>query len=289
MRQIKRDPQGTRLSRTQGPAVSQYSGAPRGLGGQLLRYGLMRAKVRLAYRADFLVNAVGDVLVAGIGVVFLWAIFRNVPTISGWAYGEVLFVWGMAEATTGLFYVCFQGLWSVNQRYVLLGEMDRVLLRPLDPYVQIMLDNVNLEALPVALLGVLMMAYASTALPAFALWRWLLLPVFLFGGVAVLAGVLTAVSSVGFRVLHRGTAVGLVYQAAAFNRYPVTIFPRWIQRVLTFVVPFAFTAFFPATFFLGRNEWLGWALVQPLVGLLVLVVGVGIWRRGLRHYRSPGS
>lgn len=289
MRQIKRDPHATRLGRTQGPAASQYPGAPRGLGGRLLRYGLMRAKVRLAYRADFLVNAVGDALVAGIGVVFLWAVFRHVPTISGWAYGEVLFVWGMAEATTGLFYVCFQGLWSVNQRYVLLGELDRVLLRPLDPYVQIMLDNINLEALPVAALGVAMMVYASMALPAFALWRWLLLPVFLAGGVAVLAGVLTAVSSVGFRVLHRGTAVGLVYQAAAFNRYPVTIFPRWIQRVLTFVVPFAFTAFFPATFFLGRDEWLAWAIAQPLVGLAALAAGVGIWRRGLRHYRSPGS
>ena len=289
MRQVKRDPNATRLRRTQGPAVSHYTGAPRSLAGRWLRYGLMRAKVRLAYRADFLVNALGDLMVAGIGVVFLWAIFHHVPDIAGWAYGEVLFVWGMAEATTGLFYVCFQGLWSVNQRYVLLGELDRVLLRPLDPYVQIMLDNINLEDLPVALLGVGMMAYASTTLPAFAAWRWLLLPLFLMGGVGVLAGVLTAVSSVGFRVLHRGTAVGLVYQAAAFNRYPLPIFPRWMQRVLTFVVPFAFTAFFPATFFLGRDEWLTWALLQPLVGLLVLAGGVAIWRRGLRHYRSPGS
>ena len=95
----------------------------------------------------------------------------------------------------------------------------------------------------------------------------------------------------GGRVLGalNGTAVGLVYQAAAFNRYPLPIFPRWMQRVLTFVVPFAFTAFFPATFFLGRDEWLTWALLQPLVGLLVLAGGVAIWRRGLRHYRSPGS
>jgi ABC-2 type transport system permease protein len=253
------------------------------------RYLLMRAKVRLAYRGDFLLNAAGDLLVAAVGVIFLWAIFRHVPDIRGWDFSEVLFIWGMAETATGLFFVLFQGLWYVNQRYLLQGELDRVLLRPLDPYLQVLFDNINLEDLPVCGLGLAMMAAALPGLPSFSLAQWAALPVFLAGSVAILGGVLTGVSSVGFRIHHRGTAVGLIYQGAVFNRYPIDVFPTGIQRLMTYVVPFAFTAFYPATWYLGRQEWLAHAFAQPLIGVLSLAVGVGLWKRGLLSYRSPGS
>ena len=100
---------------------------------------------------------------------------------------------------------------------------------------------------------------------------------------------LTAVGSIGFRVLHRGTAVGLIYQGAAFARYPLDVFAPWLQRVLVFVVPFAFTAFLPATWYLGREEWQWFALAQPVVGALIMGVGYGLWMQGLKSYRSPGS
>lgn len=269
--------------------MSAYTGPPGSALGACWRYALMRAKVRLAYRGDFALNAIGDLLVAGIGVVFLWAVFSHVPDIKGWAFHEILFIWGLGETAAGLFFVLFQGLWALNQQYILRGELDRVLLRPLDPYTQIMLDHLNLEDLPVALLGLGLVAWAVPGLPPISWLQWLMLPVFIASGVLVLAGVLTAFSSLGFRVLHRGTAVGLVYQASAFNRYPLDIFARPLQRLLTWVLPFAFVAFFPATWYLGRLEWLPWAMAQPLVGLGVFGLAIALWRRGMRHYRSPGS
>ena len=254
------------------------------------QYLLMRAKVRLAYRGDVFIHAVGDLLVALIGVVFLWAVFRHVPHIRGWRFAEILLIWGLAEISTGLFFALFQGLWFVNQRYLLQGELDRVLLRPLDPYLQVLLDNINLESLPVSLLGVGMVALALQDLPAVPPGRLLLLPLSVLGGMALLGGLLTGVSAAGFRVHHRGTAVGLVYQGAVFSRYPLDIFHTGLQRLLTYVVPFAFVAYYPAAWCLGRPEARPlYALGQPLLGGLVLLAGVGIWRRGLRSYRSSGS
>ena len=289
MRPDHRIPHGTSPPVRQRPAYSAYRSVP-ATGLHLhARYLLMRIKVRLAYRGDFLLNAAGDLLVATIGIVFLWAIFRHVPDIRGWSFSEVLFIWGLAETATGLFFVLFQGLWHVNQRYLLQGEMDRVLLRPMDPYLQVLLDNINIEDLPVGMLGLAMMAMALQGLPPIDLLQWVMLPIIILSSVAILGGVLTAVSSVGFRIHHRGTAVGLVYQGAIFNRYPLDVFPRPMQRLLTFGLPFAFTSFYPATWYLGRTEWLGYAFAQPLVGLAVLVVGVTLWKRGLHSYRSPGS
>ena len=255
----------------------------------LLWYASMRLRARLAYRGDFALQALGDLLVASIGLVFLWAVFSRVPDMAGWRFEEVLFIWGMADVTTGLFFVCFQGLWAQNQRYILGGDMDRLLLRPLDPYLQLLLDNLKPEDLPVALLGLVMMGVALPGLPAFSLLQWLMLPVFLVSGVAILAGVLTAISAVGFRLRHRGTAVNLVYQASAFARYPLPVFSRPLQRLLTWVLPFAFISFLPASWYLGRTEWLAYAAAQPLVGLACGGLGLLVWRRGLQDYASTGT
>ncbi len=252
-------------------------------------YATMRLRARMAYRGDFAVQALGDLLVASIGLVFLWSVFSHVPDIAGWSFHEVLFIWGMAEATTGIFFVFFQGLWSQNQRYILGGELDRLLLRPIDPYVQLLLDNLKPEDLPVALLGCGMMAMALPGLPALSLAQWFMLPVFLLAGVGVLAGVLTGISAIGFRVHHRGTAIGLVYQASVFARYPLTVFPRSLQVLLVWVLPFAFISFLPASWFLGREEWLAFAMVQPIVGLACASLGLLTWRRGLSDYRSTGT
>jgi len=268
---------------------SGYPGPARSRLGLWLRYAAMRAKVRLAYRGDFALHALGDLLVAGIAIVFLVSLFSHIPHIRGWSFPEILFLWGMGEVSTGLFFVLFQGLWALNQQYLLRGEMDRVLLRPLDPYGQIMVDHLNLEDLPIVLLGLAMIGWALPGLPAFSLAQWLLLPLFLLCGVLVLAGTLTLFSCLGFLIHHRGTAIGVVYQASAFNRYPLDIFPRPLQRLLTFVLPFAFIAFFPASWYLGRTEWLLGAAVQPLVGVGLFVGARWLWGRALRRYRSPGS
>ena len=253
---------------------------------RLLTYALMRAKVRLAYRVDFLVGALGEGLVASIGIVFLWAVFRNVPSIHGWSFHDVFFIWGMAETATGIFFVLFQGLWVLNQRYLLQGDLDRVLLRPLDPYVQILLDNLNPEDASVVLVGAVMIAIGAPPLTALQIAQ---LGVAIASGVLVLGGLLTLVSAIGFRVHHRGTAIGLVYQGAVFGRYPLDLFHRWLRMLLTWVVPFAFVAFFPATRFLGRGEYATFAAIQPLVGVGMMALGYGVWTRAMRSYRSPGS
>ncbi|MDP6932817.1 MAG: ABC-2 family transporter protein, partial [Myxococcota bacterium] len=95
--------------------------------------------------------------------------------------------------------------------------------------------------------------------------------------------------SLGLLVHHRGTAVGLVYQGAAFARYPLDVFPGPLQRLLLFICPFGWIAAVPATWLAGRTPVLAVAMLQPVVGLVVLAIGVGAWRMALGRYRSPGS
>jgi ABC-2 type transport system permease protein len=248
-----------------------------------------RLKTRLAYRVDFLVNASGEVLLAGAGVLFLRTLFAHIPALGGWSAAEALFCWGFAETIVGLFFVAFAGLYALNQRYILGGELDRAMLRPVDPYLQVLLDNLSLEDVPIVLLGLGVMGWAAVDLPPIPLWKLALVPLFLASGTAVFGGMLTALSSIGFHLRHRGTAVGLVFQLGTFARYPIDLFARPLRWLLTFVLPLAFAGFYPAVFFLDRREWLVYGAASPFVGLGCLGLGYGAWRFGLARYTSSGS
>jgi ABC-2 type transport system permease protein len=79
-----------------------------------------------------------------------------------------------------------------------------------------------------------------------------------------------------------------------FTRYPISIYTRGVRLVLTFIFPFAFMNYFPATFFLQKAETglhlspqIG--LLTPAIGLAWLAVSYLFWDVGLRHYQGTGS
>lgn len=253
-----------------------------------LHYLSMRARTRLAYRGDLAAQVAGDVAIGLVGVLFLGALFSQVPDLRGWGPGEVLVVWGMAEVASGLSRCLFAGAEVFNRRYLVGGDLDRLLLRPLDPLVQVYLDHAGLQGLPTAAMGAAMVAAGLSMVPALPLTlAWL--PLFAVGGAALLGAMLTASCAAGFLAHHRGSAVGLVQQTAAFGRYPVEVFPAPLQRLLTSVVPVALLSAVPVAWALGREASPLLAMAQPVVGAVALAGAVALWRLGLRRYTSSGS
>jgi ABC-2 type transport system permease protein len=79
-----------------------------------------------------------------------------------------------------------------------------------------------------------------------------------------------------------------------FTRYPLSIYNKLVRFTLSFVFPFAFMNYFPASTLLqktgsayGINPVLGW--LTPIVGAIWFAGAYLFWRRGLNHYQSTGS
>ena len=107
--------------------------------------------------------------------------------------------------------------------------------------------------------------------------------------------------------LHRGTAdlfhpesldgTGIVdffyYESIPFIRYPITIFPLFMQVILTYILPYAFINFFPAQYFLGKTDFSIFSpmfqYLTPLVGVVAFSISIWFWNWGLKKYQSTGS
>ena len=62
-----------------------------------------------------------------------------------------------------------------------------------------------------------------------------------------------------------------------------------MKVLLSTVVPFAFASFYPTTLALGRSEFLPFFWAVPAVALLLALLNVALWRKGIAKYGSTGS
>jgi ABC-2 type transport system permease protein len=255
-----------------------------------LHYIAQMVKTRLHYRGDFILETVASLLSQATGLAVVGIIFENVPILRSWSRAEVFFIYGFALMSQSIFGAVAQGFYWFADKYVIRGEFDRVLLRPLNPLFQVLLENFNLEWIPDLILGAVILALAGSTLGLhFGPVEFLILGVMLLGAALVLAGLFLALASVSFWAEDRVGILPPVYNLMAFGRYPLTIYQRAIQVLLSWVLPFGFVAFYPSTGFLGRDEFSAFFWGTPLAGLVVFSLGYLVWRIGVRHYTSTGS
>lgn len=253
-------------------------------------YALQYLKERWEYRVDLLVGLLADLCVQALRLATLVVVFAHVPSLQGWRPEEVIFINGYFTLPMALFSATTGSLWDLHSRYVVQGEMDRVLVRPVPPFLQVLLEGLELESLLGLVTGGAMMAWAAGRLGLE--WRWwdgFLLVLAVTGSYLILLGVYGTLAAVAFWTDSRTNVLTLTWNLNQFARYPVDVYRRAVRWFLTFVLPFAFVAAYPAGYFLRREGWLAWALATPVVGAVALAVALAAWRRGLRRYVGAGS
>lgn len=257
--------------------------------GLLLEYLKNYMKTRLTYRADFWVEVISDLLFQAVNFIFILVVFTHTDNLGGWSREEVIFVYGFFMVPFGLF-SCFVNMWNFSERYIVKGEMDRILTRPAHNLFQILLENVDPPALFGSVIGTVIMIITGVQLGIpFEWWTMPALIILSLGAVAIYTGIYTALTSISFYSDAPTGIVPLMYNIQNYGRYPVTIYNRTIQVILTWVLPFAFVGVYPAALFLQRDEMRQMALLTPLMGAIFFGIGLVSWNMGVKRYKGAGS
>lgn len=258
---------------------------------------LLGAEVRstLEYPASFAIGVTASMLLTALDLVAIVAVFSNVDELVGWTVGEVLLLHGLA--CTG-FYLADLGVGQLDELpdLVRTGRLDVLLLRPRRVMPQIIAGDVDLRSLGkvaqggAILVTGLVMADVAPSPPAVAAR----LVVGVTGAVGIYVAVWIATTSICFWLIDsREVSSAFTYGGREMSTYPLGVYGPWLRQLARFVVPLAFTAYYPALGLLGRDDPFGGpaalAWVGPAVGAVALVVALTIWRVGIRSYRSAGA
>jgi ABC-2 type transport system permease protein len=254
-----------------------------------LAFAAQYLKGVLAFRWDFWLNVGGLVMGQAVSLLTIGVIFSRVPHLQGWHHHQVLLIYGFSQLTVNLCYLFGSSLGSVNQM-VLDGQFDQFLVRPVDPLFQLIAHDVSPQQATAACTSLGIMLYSLWHLPAVPWWGLVAAPFLVIGGAAVYLGLVLLAASTAFWLQDRhGLVWPLIMAGDAVSQYPISIYGPSVRFVVTWLLPFAFTAFYPATLLMGIRTWLAYAWATPLVGLGLCLAGVALWRQGLQRYSGAGS
>lgn len=247
-------------------------------------------KTLIEYRADFILGLIGFVFVQAIGVIFIGLIFNTIPSLKGWSFYEILFIYGFAQIPRGIDHVFTDQLWIFSWKTIVEGEFDRYLVRPLNPLFQVIVEKFQPDGFGEIIIGTILLITAWSKIGLEVTFGRIVALIFvILCATVIYTAIKLAVTSIAFWVKFAQSYLFMVYQLSTFVKYPVTIYPGWIRGILTFIVPFAFTGYFPAAYILGKGTFVSGVIMTFVVAVISFFVAYRIWLWGMSRYESTGS
>jgi ABC-2 type transport system permease protein len=256
----------------------------------LVQYFAQYAKVRLAYKADFIIAFFSSMAATVLGFGFVLVLFTKIPRLQDWSFNEVMFLYGFSLIPLGFFNVISWNLYDFSEIYIIEGKFDRVLLRPVSTLFQVVFEKFRLESLQEVVTGVLVVGLSAHRLHlVMKAPDYLWFAVMIICGAAIYLAVFLILTAVSFWFEDRVGIVPPVFNMLNFGRYPLTIYNVFIQFLLSWIIPFGFATFYPTTHFLGRSAFSLYFHLVPAVAAGFSVLAILIWNRGVGNYSSTGT
>jgi ABC-2 type transport system permease protein len=249
-----------------------------------------RFNILLEYRINFLIGALSTVFMQMAGLLAIWVVMRQIPSLAGWSLAEIWLIYGLLTLAKSLNHMFADNLWTLGEQYVRTGDFDRFLVRPVNPLFHLLADRFCHDGLGNFLVGLILVLSAATSLDV--VWTpgkilYLILVVMSGGVIFIALNLMSAVSA--FWVMDSVPVVRVLFEMHEFAKYPLTIYPVAVTVILTFLIPYGLTSYYPASYLLGKEIPLIFAWIAPLVAAVLLFIGYRVWLFGLRHYASTGS
>ena len=230
----------------------------------------------------------------GTGILLLYFMVHNFQPIGGWPFPQLTFLFGIGYLSHGLMMVFSVQNWWI-ETYVIRGEFDRMLLRPISVFFQFTVTYINFIGLIDLLVGATIFFYSCKLINfVWSFYNIITISLVIFGAVLIRSSVFTIFCSVAFWTKRSESLFLLLNDLMErTTQYPMTIYPYFIQFVLTFIIPIAFISFYPVCEILGKSGQiafpLGMSVCTPIIGIIMFILAIGFFNLGLKNYESAGS
>lgn len=244
----------------------------------------------LEYKVDFILGIIANILQQSLGLVFIWVIFGHIPKIENWGLYQIELIYGLAAIPSGFTELFLNKIWDLPSYYINQGNLDRVLLRPLNPLYSIIADGIEPHGLGFILFGICIVIYSSIKIGIqFTLVKIIFILIAILSGTIIYFSINLLMSTIAFWFIDVMSAMVMVHNLNEFAKYPMTIYHKAIQFLITWIVPFAFTSFYPASFLLNIGTNKNVTLLTPLVAIVAFLIAYIFWNIGLKKYQSAGG
>jgi ABC-2 type transport system permease protein len=256
-------------------------------------FGRFSLLTEMAFRANYLLKVTVEILWIVLLLLFYKTIFAKTSVVADWSEAEYMFFLGCYYALEGLMETLFLSNCSEFSELVRKGDLDLILVRPIDEQFMVSFRTIEWTTVPNVLMGAGLMVYGLHQMG----WpvTWVQVAVFAITFPCALA------MAYSFLIMLTSTAVWMVRNQSLYElwwlftslmRYPREIFRgplgEPLGKLFTFLLPVLLVSNVPArTVAKALEPWMAAYMVAATV--VLLAVSRWVFRRALRSYRSASS
>ena len=246
-------------------------------------------QMSLAYRADTVVNILLNLMWLGWELLSLSIIFNNTETIAGWGFGELIALLGVFRLVHTLMIAL---IWPNTEKFnqsIRDGSMDYTLLQPINSMFLITFSRITVWRAWDLILAIVLISVGinigGDVVTASQILTFILLTV---SGAVIIYSLWIVLISLTFWFTKFDNNVTILQALLDAGRYPVTVYPVWLQILVTFVIPIAVATTIPLQGLRGELTLLRVGMFFT-IGVISFLVASRVWKAGLKQYSGASS
>jgi len=243
----------------------------------------------MGFRGHFLLLVLSNSAWTLLSLAFAGFLFTNVRSVAGWDLNSMIVLTGTFSLVLGLLDGLFQTHMSRLSEQVNRGELDYVLIKPIDSQFYVSTRYLNLNEIPTVLISIVTVSAGMARLglqPSVAeISTYVLLVVC---AVTTFYGLWFASVTLALWSGRINNIAYLILPIADLGRMPSDIFQGLFRIIFTFILPVSLISTVPARSLLGVLEpgMIGYAIVASVATVLF---SRWFWQFSLSRYTSASS
>lgn len=260
----------------------------------LAAFGRFTLANELAFRGNFFLKVLVEVLWLGILLIFYQTIFSYTRTVAQWTEVEYLFFVGAYYLLEGVIETFFLENCTEFADLVRSGGLDAYLLQPCDEQFLITCRKIDWSTAPKLLIGAAIMIYAASGFAEpISVGQVVAFLLLFLCGVALAYSFLLILTSTAVWMTRNSSLMELWWLFTTIMRYPRQLYQdnwaMWLGRLFWYVLPVLLVLNVPASVIVQKFfDPLDLALLL-VATVVMLYVSRRFFYRALAAYRSASS
>ncbi len=254
-------------------------------------YAKLSLMSKLVYKVNAIVGIVAFLFAEATSLFTLYFLVRSVPSIDGYSIYHIGLLFGLTNMAVGIDHLLTDRLWTVAYFEVKLGKLDHMFLRPLPILFQVIASEIQLEALGEIIIATAMIIFCGSQVETVSNPGAILLVILgILCAALIIASFKILVASLAFKFKRSGPLLQFIYNFSGFTKYPLKIYPKVIQMILTFVIPLGLCLFYPFENLFTPVDNPG-AIAFGILGFTAVFssICIFVWTKMVKMYESTGT
>ena len=256
-----------------------------------LKFIELGIKKQAQYKLNFVLLCIAVTPIHLIKLLFSWIVVKKFGGFAGWSFWDMSMLYSLLMISYSFAQIFFRQFRCIDN-FIVNGGLDKYFIQPVSIVYNLVFSQLNLMEV-ISQLTPSIIVFIVTCTKIDVEWtslRILILIISVISGAIIQSCIFCIIGFIAFWTMRSSVFHDIYSTFKDFMNYPISIYSKHIQEILTCFIPLAFVNYYPALYLLNKNHANSFLpFLSPVVALILLTLTIIFARHAYKNYASTGS